>query len=369
MAVLSGVFVVVTLIQIIIWLVFPARLVWRRRRKQPEIPGAASVSVVICARNEAPNLKKNLPVILEQSYPADWEVVLVNDDSDDGTVLILNELSARYAHLKIVGVSPKTSPGKKYALTKGVEAARFDRIALTDADCMPAGPHWLSTMMQQAITPGIVLGYAPMNYERGWLNRWVRFETLYTALQYFSMANAGWPFMGVGRNMMWHKSLFAQAGGFSTHSHIAGGDDDLFVNQVADNNNTFICDAPETFMFSPAKTTLADWLKQKHRHLNAGLFYKKWHNLLLGGVAFTHAVHYGLAVILLIAYPGSTPMVLAGYLLRLAVVWPVYKTACLMFGERGISFFIPFLDAFLAIWFGSVAPVLMLTKNKKLAWK
>lgn len=369
MAVFSGVFVTVTLIQMVIWLVFPARLVWQRRQKSPEDFQLPPVSVVICARNEAANLKNNLPAILAQSYHNDWEVILVNDDSKDDTALIVKELSQKNPILKIVTISPKTTAGKKYALTKGIETARYDWIALTDADCYPAGPQWLSTMLKQASSPGIVLGYAPMHYKKGWLNRWVRFETLYTGLQYFSMANAGWPYMGVGRNMVWHKSLFSRADGFNKHRHISGGDDDLFVNQVADNHNTFICTAPETFMHSPAKTTLTSWLTQKRRHLNAGLFYKKWHNFLLGGAAFTHAVHYGLAAVLLIAGSGFGPLVLAGYLLRLAVVWPVYKTACLMFGERGISYFIPILDGFLAIWLGGVAPVLMFAKNKKLAWK
>ena len=369
MVVLSGVFAAVTLIQIAIWLVFPARFVWRRRQETPADVQLPPVSVVICARNEAINLKNNLPEILGQAYPHDWEVIVVDDDSEDDTALVLNELSSRYPRLKIVTISPKTTAGKKHALAKGIETARHDWIALTDADCRPAGPQWLSTMLKQASIPGIILGYAPMLFEKGWLNRWSRFETLYTALQYYSMAHAGWAFMGVGRNMAWHKSLFLKAGGFQQHSHIAGGDDDLFVNQVADNRNTFICDAPETFMHSAAKTTLQSWLAQKHRHLHAGLFYKKWHNLLLGGVAFTHATHYGLAVILLFADPGSTALVLTSYLLRLVVVWPVYKTACLMFGERGISYFIPFLDGFLAIWLGAVAPVLMLAKNKKLAWK
>jgi hypothetical protein len=65
------------------------------------------------------------------------------------------------------------------------------------------------------------------------LNRFIRFETVYSAVQYLSFALNGSPYMGVGRNLIYHKSLFAEANGFKSHEKIASGDDDLFINQVA----------------------------------------------------------------------------------------------------------------------------------------
>lgn len=373
MVALVWIFTGVTLLQILIWGIFPTRLVWRDKSSIPAISENntlfPNVSVVICARNEAVNLKKFLPAILKQQYPADWEVMVVDDDSSDASEEILAELSKQFSRLQVLRVSPKVNPGKKHALSTGIKMARFDWIALTDADCRPVGPDWLKTMMNEAKKPAVVLGYAPMITQKGWMNRWARFETLYTALQYLSTAHTGWPFMGVGRNLVWHKSLFWRAGGFSAHDHIIGGDDDLFVNEVADHHNTVICTQPASFMFSPAKTTFKGWINQKKRHLNAGIGYKTWHNLVLGGVAFTHAVHYGLAVILLLLAPEYWGAVVVGYSLRIAVVWPVMQKACRMFGEKKMAVFIPVLDGLLAIWVGGLAPFLLLTSKKAQAWK
>ena len=370
MLALVWIFSGVTLLQILIWGIFPARLVWSgKAAKATAGKEWPKVSVVICARNEAENLEKFLPEILTQHYPVDWEVLVVDDDSEDQTREVLAILSARFMHLRVLHLSKKEHPGKKYALSEGIRVTRFDWIALTDADCRPAGMDWLSGMMQQAEKPAVILGYAPLIATGRWLNKWARYETLYTALQYLSTAHTGWPFMGVGRNLVWHKSLFLQAGGFRAHDHIQGGDDDLFVNEVAHRYNTQICTTPETFMYSPAKNTLKGWILQKKRHLNAGMEYKTWHNLVLGGVAFTQAVHYGLAVILLLAAPLYWKLVVAGYLLRLVIVWPVIIRACRLFGEKEIAVFFPVLDGFLAIWTGSAAPFLLLSSNKNVIWK
>ncbi len=373
MLLLLGLYIGVTFLQILIWGIFPAGLVWR---KTPESTNSTSnkdfppVSVVICARNEAENLKNGLPDILEQHYPSAWEIIVVDDDSDDDTTAVLSTLSRRYPQLKAIRCSPKKHPGKKQALTLGIQSARFDWIVLTDADCKPPGTEWLQKMMEKAENPAVILGYAPLYPSPpDWVNRWARYETLYTALQYLSTARMGWPFMGVGRNLAWHKSLFFSSGGFSGHAHIPGGDDDLFVNQVAHRQNTQICIQKEAFMYSFAKPTFRQWLLQKRRHLHAGLGYKTWHNLVLGGVAFTHSVHYGLAAIILLVSTQYWPVILAGYLLRMLVVWPVMFQACRVFREKNMAVFIPILDGLMAVWVGAVAPVLLVARNKKLTWK
>src|SRR5690606_40240521 len=66
------------------------------------------VTILICAKNEARNLKQNLPLILEQDYPKDkFKVLVVNDMSDDDTNIILDELSATYKHLHVIETQKK----------------------------------------------------------------------------------------------------------------------------------------------------------------------------------------------------------------------------------------------------------------------
>ena len=61
--------------------------------------------------------------------------------------------------------------------------------------------------MQDGYRPGIevVLGYGAYKKYPGFLNKLIRFETFHTALQYFSYALAGKPYMGVGRNLSYRK--------------------------------------------------------------------------------------------------------------------------------------------------------------------
>ena len=85
-----------------------------------------NVSIIICAKNEAKNLRKNLPLILEQNY-TNYEVIVVNDQSDDETKYILKELKEIFSHLNIVTITENvySREGKKFALTLGLKTAKF----------------------------------------------------------------------------------------------------------------------------------------------------------------------------------------------------------------------------------------------------
>jgi poly-beta-1,6-N-acetyl-D-glucosamine synthase len=356
-----------TLLQLAIWLLFPARWVHARPNAVPRAKSPLpSVSVIICARNEAHNLRTHLPFIIQQQYASSFEVLVVNDNSEDATLAVLADLAQQFPHLKVTEAPLKIQSGKKAALTAGVHAAQFDWLVLTDADCQPASPHWLTNMMEARIVdqPGLILGYAPNFNDGTFWNRWARFETAYVAMQYFSTAHWRWPFMGVGRNLAWHRDLFWQVGGFAAHQHIASGDDDLFVNQAGNHTNTTYCDAPESFVYSAAKNNFSAWLRQKSRHLSAGLAYAFWQRMVLGGVAFTHAGHYGFALLLLWWSPQWWSAVVLTYFVRLSVVWVVYFKAFSRLKEQGLTQWVPLLDAFLALWLGAVAPTLLVLGHR-----
>src|SRR5690606_34092381 len=160
--------------------------------------------------------------------------------------------------------------GKKFALSLGIKAAQYEHLVFTDADCVPESSDWL-THMAGAFSGGkeIVLGYSPYLRRAGMLNALIRFETFHTAMSYLSYALKGKPYMGVGRNMAYTKSLFFRGKGFASHMHIASGDDDLFVNQNATPHNTTICIHPEAHVWSEPKTTFSAYARQKTRHAGA----------------------------------------------------------------------------------------------------
>ena len=235
------------------------------------------ISVIVCAKNEEKNLKRFLPLILEQDHP-NFEVVVVNDSSSDQTEDVLIQLSARHKQLRYtsIPVNDKLMRGKKLALTIGLKSARFDQVLLTDADCYPASNQWLNRMVAHMNDEKqIVLGYGGYERHRGVLNTLIRYETVFTAMQYFSFAIMGKPYMGVGRNLAYEKSLFFENKGFARHYHLPSGDDDLFVNENATGANTAVEFSKEAHTYSVPEHSFSAWIKQKKRHITAGGQYRR----------------------------------------------------------------------------------------------
>lgn len=260
------------------------------------------VSVIICARNEAKNLLQYLPFVLEQKYP-DFEVIVVNDCSSDGSEDVLRTFQSKYPHLKVVKIEehPRYKTAKKFAVTLGIKAAAHEILAFTDADCKPASELWLSLIAVNYTNPAteIVLGYSPYLHKSGLLNKLIRYETFQTAINYFSFALNGMPYMGVGRNLSYKKSLFFKGKGFASHMHIPSGDDDLFVNQNSTSANTELEIRPESHVWSEPKLTWKSYWNQKLRHMGAGSLYKKHHQFNLGLQAISSIGFYLLLIICL----------------------------------------------------------------------
>src|SRR5579862_7944392 len=302
--ILFGAFCFVILIQLFYYGWFFSRLAFFKsapKEKSQQHP----VSVIICAKDEAGKLAANLPGSLVQSYPSTHEIIVVNHTSQDDTRYLLEELKKTFKDLHIVNLQQDAIgiPGKKYPLSVGIKEAKYEIVLLTDADCVPASEFWIEKM-QEAYNDGIevVLGYGAYHKKPGLLNKLIRFETFHAALQYFSYALAGTPYMGVGRNLSYKKELFFRNKVFSSINHPPGGDDDLFINKVATEKNTAIMIDPETFTLSESKKTFGAWFKQKSRHYSASRFYKTKHKFLLGLYSTTQFFLYPLFIVSIIFF-------------------------------------------------------------------
>ena len=263
------------------------------------------VSVVICAKNEAPNLVKFLPFIADQNN-SNFEIVLVDDASSDNTLQIMQQFKKQHEtdslSIQIINISKEKSQGKKSALSKGIFSAKYDHLILTDADCKPVSREWINEIIAHfSNEKSIVLGYgAYRKIKNSFLNKIIRFETLITAIQYFSYAKIGKAYMGVGRNIAYKKDEFIKADGFNKHLNIISGDDDLFINQIATKNNTDICFTKNSFTVSEPETDLHKWIWQKRRHISTSSYYKKTHQFLLGLFYLSQILFWVLSITLLI---------------------------------------------------------------------
>jgi len=328
------------------------------------------LSVIICARNEVANLTAYLPSILNQKYQ-NFEVVVVNDRSWDGTEELLEQMAKEYAQLKIVKVldNDKFIAGKKFAVTMGIKAAKHDWLVFTDADCLPASENWLLNMQQpEDENVEIVLGYSPYLKKRNLLNALIRFETFFTAVNYLSFALKGMPYMGVGRNMAYKKSLFFKNKGFAAHMHIPSGDDDLFVNAHANKYNTAIRLHPDSHVWSNPNTTWSGYLRQKKRHFGAGKFYKPKHKFILSWqITFQFLFYAAFAGAMFLSWEAR--YVAFGILfLSLFIRCLVYPKLLKRLNYGELRWWFPILDILLFL-FLTLNAILAQFGKKKVNWK
>lgn len=327
------------------------------------------VSVVICARNEEQNLAEFLPAILEQDYP-DYEVIVVNDCSTDDSDMVLRRLGAQYKHLRVTTIKsdPKFLHGKKLALTVGIKAAGNNRLLLTDADCKPESKEWIKHMAENfSDEKTIVLGYGGYIQEKGMLNGFIRFDTFYIALQYLGFAMAKKPYMGVGRNLAYTKELYFSNRGFASHSHIRSGDDDLFIQQVANKHNTAVELRHSAHTRSKASDTYGGWVNQKRRHLTTSPLYKGTVKFRLALEPLSRVLFWAFGIYLLLT--NFYPLVVGAILVfRLIVAQVILKFAMNRLDERKIFIFSLIYDLFSPLLYGVFMLANRLTLNHQ-KWK
>ncbi|MGB3775536.1 MAG: glycosyltransferase, partial [Leeuwenhoekiella sp.] len=236
-----------------------------KNQKKAESPSTLPLSIIVCAKNEARNLAQNIPFLLEQQYPK-FEIILVNDSSTDETGKVMSNFEAKNSNVRKIDASPNTGlKGKKNALNQGIMAAKFEFLLLIDADCRPISKLWMQEMASGfSEEKEIILGYGGYaEIQHSWLNKIIRFETILTAIQYFGFAKNGNPYMAVGRNLGYTKTIFRKRSGFTAHSNLASGDEDLFVNAAGAKKNTTCVYSNNSFTISQPKTTWSEWLLQK----------------------------------------------------------------------------------------------------------
>lgn len=326
------------------------------------------ISVIICARNESENLQRFLPSILNQDFP-DFEVVVVNDRSWDGTAEILEEFEKKYDRLKVVTVAEgdKFIAGKKFAVTMGIKAASHEWLVFTDADCEPASVNWLTHMQQpQKDSTEIILGYSPYFKKRSLINVLIRFETFFTAVNYLSYALKGMPYMGVGRNMAYKKTLFFKNKGFAAHMHIPSGDDDLFVNANANHKNTEIRIHRESHVWSEPKTSFLAYLRQKKRHFGAGKLYKPKHKFILSTQIIVQFLFYAIGITLL-CFQSTLYFALGIFGLSIIIRSLIYPRLLKRMNYGELRWWFPILDLILFVFL--VLNGILSIFVKKVAWK
>ena len=341
------------------WILF-RRLAFHKKHDKP--CSYEPVSVIVCARDAYEYLLDIIPVLLKQDYP-EYEVVIVNDCSQDQTEEYLKDLARNNPKINLVNLTQNLNffHGKKFPLSMGIKSARHDLLLLTDADCVPSTDQWIKEMVKAYDkNTEIVVAYGPYFERKGLLNKLIRFDTLYIAMQYLSLALAKKPYMGVGRNLSYRKSTFMNNKGFTSHYNIPSGDDDLFISQVANKRNTNVYIDSVNRVESEPKRTWSTWIRQKRRHYSTGVKYKPQTNRILGLLLGSRLAYYPTLVALFlmpqafnISFGEIYYFAIIGFfaLTHYVTQFIIYHKSAKQLGERHLGLiFTPIYDCFFMIF-------------------
>lgn len=338
------IFIVVVAIQLLYYVLIFGKFAYAKAQKSN--PKRIPVSVIVCAKNEEENVTKFIPILAQQDYP-DFEIVLIDDASSDTTLDIFESFEKEYPNIRLVKVENNEAfwGNKKFALTLGIKAAKKEYLLFTDADCYPTSKDWIKEMTSQfTMQKTIVLGYG--KYEKiagSFLNKIIRYETMLTAVQYFSWAKAGHPYMGVGRNLAYKREEFFNVNGFIDHMKIRSGDDDLFINQAATAKNTTICYTPESFTYSQPKLTFKDWFTQKRRHVSTASFYKPFDRAQLA-LFYTSQLLFIILPIILLAFQFQWIIILGLIGFRYLFAWLTLGFSAGKLKEKDVMYWFPIIE-------------------------
>ena len=341
------------------WILF-RRLAFHK--KQEKACSYEPVSVIVCARDAYEYLLDLIPALLKQDYP-EYEIVIVNDCSQDNTEEYLKDLARNNPKINLVNLTQHLNffQGKKFPLSMGIKSARHDLLLLTDADCVPSTDQWIKEMVKTYDNDTeIVVAYGPYFERKGLLNKLIRFDTLYIAMQYLSLALAKKPYMGVGRNLSYRKSTFLKNKGFTSHYNIPSGDDDLFISQVANKKNTKVYIDATNRVESEPKKTWKNWVRQKKRHYSTGIKYKPQTNRILGLLLGSRLAYYPTLIALFflpqafnISFGEIYYFVIIGLfaLTHYLTQFIIYHKSAKQLGEKHLGLlFTPFYDCFFMIF-------------------
>jgi len=298
-------------------------LILSNKNLPPVQPG---VSVIICSRNGLEYLKAHLLHWIDQNYP-DFEVIIVDDGSIDGTKDWLEYQCSQFARLKgiYIPIESKTQPGKKAALTNGIKQATKEWILLTDVDCKPTSHYWIHKMMEKVSEDiSFIVGIAPITSGVSIASKLASLESVLTCMQYMSWAHANKPYMAVGRNLAYRKTTFEELNGFEKHDHIISGDDDLMIQAgVQLQKNVALALDPKAFTISDPPSSFQQYFNKKSRHVSTSSYYDRFSKTQLGIFAASHLVFYALAIGLVFTSSFFWAAMLVG--MRWIFIYPAWR--------------------------------------------
>jgi len=227
------------------------------------------VSVIIAVRNGEKNINRLLNSLKNQTYNGEMEFIIVDDESTDKTVNIIQkftQMDPRFKYLSSKGGDQKLTY-KKRALDSGIKNAQFEHLLFTDIDCI-IQYLWVENMMLSFTDEtDYLIGYSEAVDATTSASKFQKADFFMLLSAARGMANNKSAWACTGQNQGYRKSLYSAVGGFSQITEQLQGDDSLFLLlcRKAKNINVNFANSPGSFVISRPELTWIAFLKQRIR--------------------------------------------------------------------------------------------------------
>ncbi len=263
-AIAVGIIVIMELLHYII--VYGRIIFYKSKNNNETLPNNLSenegVSVVVVVKNNLETLQEDFVMILEQNYPL-FEVVVVNEDSEDDSEFALHLLQKCYSNLKVINLGQNANKfsDRKFSLSIGIRSAKYNNIVLTDVTCKIQDIIWLKSLCNSFVhsEKKILIGYSSPQYQKGLTNTLSRYYHLDWNMNVLGYGLLGMPFSADSNNMAYDKKFFFDKGGLISQYRDKCRQEDYFLSRYANKKNTMINIDSDSFSYCLAMTSYSEF--------------------------------------------------------------------------------------------------------------
>ena len=236
------------------------------------------VTIILSARNEADSIGKCLECLVKQTYPSSrYEIIPVNDASEDQTMEIINDYMLKNDRVKPINIKPgqRQKQGKINAIDKGILNAKGEIIITTDADTW-MGTEWISKMVGSFDnTTGFVLGITLDQISNNPVHAFQALDGIGILVIAAALADMHNPITCRGTNLAFRKDAYLEVRDKVLHLSSTRGNREWLMQEINNNTDWKIRSQvdPDSFVYTSSLDKWIALINQRARWASSGKNY------------------------------------------------------------------------------------------------